>query len=89
MSFRDDIAPAMPNPELADVTVGLDATPAEVDAAADASRMGYLRVFARDRNDWRLRRFVERLASHGFAPGDFSVYVWETADDASGRWTML
>ena len=61
MSWRLNIAPAMPNPEVAEWTISEDATPEQVDAIADACHFAGLKVFAATANDWRLRRLINRL----------------------------
>ena len=90
MSWRVNIAPAMPNPEVADWTIPPDATPEQVDAVADACHLVPLRVFAPSREDWRLRRLMERLeAEHSMGPADYDVYVSECAGAVSDRWIRL
>jgi hypothetical protein len=90
MSWRVNIAPAMPNPEVADWTIPPEATPAQVDAVADACHLVPLRIFAPSRDDWRLRRLMERLAAdHSMEPGDYDVYVLDNGGDAPGRGIRL
>lgn len=90
MSWRVNIAPAMPNPEVADWTIPPDATPEQVDAVADGCTMIPLRVFAPSREDWRLKRLMQRLeAVHSMSLDDYNVYVLEGEEPASNRWTRL
>lgn len=90
MSWRVNLVPAMPNPEVADWTIPPDATPEQVDEVADACHLVPLRVFAPSRDDWRLRRLMERLeAEYSFTLDIYSVYVSETEGVISNRWVQL
>jgi hypothetical protein len=90
MSWRLNIAPAMPNPEAADWTVPPDATPEQVDAVADACIWHGLRVFAPAADDWRLRRLMDRLAiGRGVSPSDYDVFVRDERDGRRGGWVQL
>ena len=90
MSWRLNIAPAMPNPEAADWTIPLDATPEQVDAIADECHLTPLRVFAPTACDWRLRRLMERLeAEHWMPPDDYSVFILEGGAAERCGWVQL
>jgi hypothetical protein len=90
MSYRLNIAPAMPNSEVADWTISLDATPEQVDAVADECFWFGLRVFAPTADDWRLRRLMHRLeACRGVSPDDYDVYILEGGTPERGGWAQL
>jgi hypothetical protein len=90
MSWRLNIVPAMPNPEVAAWTIPQDATPEQVDAVADSCFWHGLRVFAPTAGDWRLRRLMQRLeTAGGVVPDAYDVYVLEGGKAESGGWARL
>jgi hypothetical protein len=90
MSWRLNIAPAMPNPEAADWTIPPDATPEQVDEVADACHWHGLRVFAPTADGWRLRRLTQRLQTQrGVSPDAYDVYIREGGAAERGGWTVL
>ena len=90
MSWRLNIAPAMPNPEVADWTIPPDATPEQVDAVADACFWHGLRVFAPAADDWRLRRLMQRLeVERGVVPDAYDVYIRQGGMTERGGWVRL
>jgi hypothetical protein len=90
MSWRLNIAPAMPNPEVADWTIPTDATSEQVDAIADECVWHGLRVFAPTANDWRLLRLMQRLEkTRGVPPDEYNIYVLEGGTLETGGWVRL
>lgn len=90
MSWRLNIAPAMPNSENADWTILPGASPEDVDAVADACQWHGLRVFAPAADDWRLLRLMQRLeVERGVPPDAYNVFIRDDREVQRGGWVEL